>query len=50
MNEHTLIASHFTHNRMKLRAHMILDDVRAGIDHSLAAIRWALRTLGEPVA
>jgi len=50
MNERVLIASHFTHNPVKLRAHMILDDVRAGIDHSLASIVWALRALGEPVA
>lgn len=49
MNESVLIASHFTRNREKLRAHMILDDIRAGIHHSLSAINWALRTLGEPV-
>jgi hypothetical protein len=41
--------SHFTKNPMKLRAHAVLDDVRAGLYHSLQAIKWALRTLGEPV-
>jgi hypothetical protein len=49
MNERHLIACHFTRNSVKLRAHMILDDVRAGIEHSMEAIVWALRTLGEPV-
>lgn len=49
MNEHYLIACHFTRNPIKLRAHMILDDVRAGVHHDTAAINWALRTLGEPV-
>jgi hypothetical protein len=43
------ICCHFTRNKAKLRAHMILDDVRAGLAHSDAAIAWALRTLGEPV-
>ena len=33
----------------KLRAHSILDDVRAGLPHSKSAINWALRTLREPV-
>lgn len=41
--------SHFTKNIMKLRAHMILDDVKAGIYHPITAINWALRTLGETV-
>jgi hypothetical protein len=41
--------SHFTKNPMKLRAHALLDDVKAGLYHSREAIRWALRTLGEPV-
>lgn len=36
-------------NPMKQRAHMILDDVRAGIHHDRNAINWALRVLGEPV-
>jgi len=35
---------------VKLRAHMILDDVRAGIAHAKEAVTWALRTLGEPAA
>lgn len=36
-------------NATKLRAHAILDDVKAGIYHPQDAIRWALRMLGEPV-
>jgi hypothetical protein len=39
-----------TTNPIKRRAHAILDDVKAGIYHSLEAINWALRMLGEPVA
>lgn len=37
-------------NPLKLRAHALLDDVRAGIHHPAAAIAWALRMLGEVVA
>lgn len=37
-------------NPLKRRAHMILDDVRAGIHHEAAAVAWALRMLGEVVA
>lgn len=37
-------------NPLKLRAHSLLDDVRAGIHHPAAAIAWALRMLGEVVA
>lgn len=44
------MTSHLTKNPMKLRAHAILDDVRAGLYHSREAINWALRMLGEPVA
>lgn len=36
-------------NPMKLRAHRILDEVRAGIHHDQRAVRWALAVLGEPV-
>ena len=35
------------HNPLKRRAHMILDDVRAGIHHDAKAVTWALRVLGE---
>lgn len=35
---------------MKLHAHALLDDVRAGIHHPAAAIAWALRMLGEVVS
>ena len=41
--------THFTTNPQKLRAHAVLDDVKAGLYHPLQAIRWALRVLGEPV-
>lgn len=34
-------------NPLKKRAHMILDDVKAGMHHDAQAIRWALRMLGE---
>lgn len=34
-------------NPMKRRAHAILDDVRAGIDHDSRAVIWALRILGD---
>ncbi len=34
----------------KLRAHAVLDDIRDGIAHPASLVRWALRTLGEPVA
>ena len=36
-------------NPLKRRAHMILDDVRAGIHHEASAVTWALRMLGEVV-
>ncbi len=36
-------------NPLKLRAHAILDEVRAGITHSPQAVAWALAILGEPV-
>jgi hypothetical protein len=38
-----------TDNPAKNRAHRLLDEVRAGIQHSAEAVRWALSTLGEPV-
>lgn len=41
--------THATTNPVKLRAHAVLDDVRAGIYHPREAIDWALRMLGEPV-
>ena len=34
-------------NQIKLRAHMILDDLLAGIHHDSKAVNWALRVLGE---
>jgi hypothetical protein len=36
-------------NPLKLRAHRLLDEVRAGIHHEPSAIAWALAILGEPV-
>jgi hypothetical protein len=39
--------THITTNAIKLRAHAILDDVRAGIFHDLRAITWSLRILGD---
>ena len=36
-------------NPVKLRAHRILDEVRAGIHHARRAVDWALAVLGEPV-
>lgn len=36
-------------NQIKLRAHRILDEVRAGIQHDAKAVDWALAVLGEPV-
>lgn len=39
-----------TTNPLKRRAHALLDDVRAGLHHEPAAVVWALRCLGEPVA
>lgn len=38
-----------TTNALKLRAHKLLDEVRAGIYHKDQAIKWALAILGEPV-
>lgn len=38
-----------TNNPVKLRAHALLDDVRAGLFHGDDAVTWALRVLGEPV-
>ncbi len=38
-----------TTNTIKLRAHAILDGVRAGVHHDARAIAWALAILGEPV-
>lgn len=32
---------------LKARARRILDDVRQGVDHSLQAVNWALRVLGD---
>lgn len=37
-------------NAIKVRAHKILDEVKAGIYHDARAIDWALAILGEPVA
>lgn len=34
-------------NPTKRRAHAILDDVRAGIDHDSRSVIWALRILGD---
>lgn len=36
-------------NPVKKRAHQLLDEVRAGIQHDAKAIAWALAVLGEPV-
>ena len=36
-------------NTIKNRAHRILDEVRAGIQHDAKAVNWALAILGEPV-
>jgi hypothetical protein len=36
-------------NVLKLRAHRLLDEVRAGIAHDARAVAWALAILGEPV-
>lgn len=33
--------------RLRSRARKILDEVRMGIEHSLAAINWALRITGD---
>lgn len=41
--------THFTRNPMKLRAHRLLDEVRAGIHHDAKAIDHALCMLGEPI-
>lgn len=38
-----------TDNAIKLRAHKILDEVKAGVYHDKKAIDWALAILGEPV-
>jgi hypothetical protein len=35
-------------DQLKRRARLILDDVREGVNHSLQAVNWALRILGEP--
>ena len=37
-----------TDNAIKMRAHKILDEVKAGIHHDRKAIDWALAILGEP--
>lgn len=37
-----------SNSTIKLHAHAILDDIRAGIHHEPAAVTWALRVLGEP--
>lgn len=36
-------------NPIKLRAHRLLDEVRAGMHHDAKAVAWALAVLGEPV-
>lgn len=36
-------------NALKMRAHRLLDEVRAGIHHDRRAVAWALAVLGEPV-
>jgi hypothetical protein len=36
-----------TRNPMKLRAHRILDELRAGIFHEPRAVNWALAVLGD---
>lgn len=33
--------------RFELRAHAVLDDLQAGIEHPIATVMWALRMLGE---
>lgn len=38
-----------TQNALKLRAHKLLDEVKAGIHHEPRAVKWALAILGEPV-
>ncbi len=38
-----------THNALKLRAHRLLDEVKAGIHHDAKAVDWALAILGEPL-
>lgn len=38
-----------SNNAAKLRAHRLLDEVRAGIHHSLQSVNWALSILGEPL-
>jgi hypothetical protein len=38
-----------TSNPVKVRAHRLLDEVRAGIQHDARSIAWALAVLGEPV-
>jgi hypothetical protein len=38
-----------TTNILKQRAHRLLDEVKAGIQHNKQAINWALAVLGEPV-
>lgn len=38
-----------TQDPLKTRAHRLLDEVRAGVSHSPAAVAWALAILGEPV-
>lgn len=34
-------------DRLRSRAHRILDDVKYGKFHSLVAVNWALRVLGD---
>ena len=41
------LMTHWTTNQMKLRAHAVLDDVRAGLPRGTYAIKWALRILGD---
>lgn len=36
-----------TTNPLKVRAHRLLDEVRAGIHHDAKAINWALAILGD---
>lgn len=36
-----------TKNVLKQRAHRLLDEVRAGIQHDPKAVNWALAVLGD---
>lgn len=45
MTDYHFLRDHCDH--LEVKAHLILDDVRDGLNHSAQMVAWALRILGE---